>query len=149
VLAGEPVAEGLRQRLDRPEPRVELGLALRGLASAMIDCSDGLAADLGHILEASGVGAALDLARLPLSPAVAAAVAEGADWSLPLASGDDYELCFTLPEVHSEALPELAAAGGVRLTVLGRIDERRGLRLRLPDGSDLALGYRGYDHFGI
>jgi len=143
LLAGEGVAEGLVRRLDRPEPRVALGLALRGLASAMIDCSDGLAADLGHILEASGVGAELDLAALPLSPEVAGA----GDWSLPLASGDDYELCFTLPPAHRPALAGLARAGGTLVTVIGRITQASGLRCRLPNGDDLRLARKGYDHF--
>jgi thiamine-monophosphate kinase len=147
VLAGEPVAEGLRRQLDRPEPRVALGIALRGLAAAMIDCSDGLAADLGHILEASGVGAELELAALPLSAAVAAAVADAGDWSLPLASGDDYELCFILPPVRRPALAELAVAGGVALTVVGRITDAPGLRCVRPDGTDQPLVRTGYDHF--
>ena len=97
ILAGAPVEPGLRERLDRPTPRVALGMALRGIATAMIDVSDGLAADLGHILDASGVGAELRLQSLPLSPSVAAVVAADGDWSLPLASGDDYELCFCIP----------------------------------------------------
>lgn len=147
LLAGAPLSAELRRRLDRPEPRVALGLDLRGLASAMIDCSDGLAADLGHILEASGVGAELDLATLPLSPEVAAAVQAEGDWGLPLASGDDYELCFTLPPAHRPALAGLASAGGAPLTVIGHIVREPGLRCRLPDGTELPLGRRGYDHF--
>jgi thiamine-monophosphate kinase len=147
VLAGVPVAEGLRPRLDRPEPRVALGLALRGVASAMIDCSDGLAADLGHILEASGVGAQIRLESLPRSPAVAAVTSSSGDWSLPLASGDDYELCFTLPAARHAALGGLAVAGEVSLSVIGRVDRGPGLRCRLPDGTDLRLARTGYDHF--
>ncbi len=147
VLAGASVPEPLRRRLDWPQPRVALGLALRGLATAMIDCSDGLAADLGHILAASGAsgaGAELDLAALPLSAEVAAI----GDWSLPLASGDDYELCFTLPPTQVQALTGLAEAGGVPVTVIGRIEPAPGLRLRRPDGTLHTLGRSGYDHFG-
>lgn len=143
VLAGDLVAEGLRLRLDRPDPRVALGLALRGVASAMIDCSDGLAADLGHILQASGVGAEIYLASLPQSEAVAAV----GDWSLPLAAGDDYELCFTLPPTRRAVLPRLMTAGDVALAAIGRIQQEPGLRCRLPDGTDLALARTGYDHF--
>ena len=97
LLAGRVSEPALRMRLEQPTPRVALGLALSGLASAMIDCSDGLAADLGHVLAASGVAAELNLAALPLSDAVAAVVAANGDWALPLASGDDYELCFCVP----------------------------------------------------
>jgi thiamine-monophosphate kinase len=143
ILSGERVAEAIRLRLDRPEPRVALGLALRGVASAMIDCSDGLAADLGHILEASGVGAEIHLGNLPQSEVVAAA----RDWSLPLASGDDYELCFTLPPTRHAILAETATAGGVAVTVIGQIEPEPGLRCRLPDGTDLRLARIGYDHF--
>jgi len=147
ILAGHGVSDDLRARLERPTPRVAAGLALRGQASAMIDCSDGLAADLGHILEASGVGADIALADLPLSPPVVAAVAAGADWSLPLAAGDDYELCFTLPAAARTALPGLAQAAGCPLTVIGTIREGNDLRCRLPDGTDFHLGRTGYDHF--
>ena len=150
ILAGHDVSDDLRARLERPAPRVAAGLALRGQASAMIDCSDGLAADLGHILEASAVGADIALADLPLSPPVAAAVAAataGADWSLPLASGDDYELCFTLPATAHATLPGLAQAAGCPLTVIGIIREGNDLHCRLPDGADFHLGRAGYDHF--
>jgi thiamine-monophosphate kinase len=146
-LAGVPSSTALRGRLDRPIPRVGLGLALRGLATAAIDCSDGLAADLGHILNASEVGAELDLARLPLSAEVAVAVGEGGDWSLPLSGGDDYELCFTLKPQCEHTLGGIAAGCGVALTIIGRIVAEPGLRCRLPDGSDFALGRTGYDHF--
>jgi thiamine-monophosphate kinase len=147
ILAGQDLAEDLRARLERPTPRVAAGLALRGQATAMIDCSDGLAADLGHILEASAVGADIALADLPLSPPVAAAVAAGADWSLPLASGDDYELCFTVPAAARAALPGIAQVAGCPLTVIGTIREGNDLRCSLPEGSDFHLGRTGYDHF--
>ncbi len=147
VSAGPAVPEAQRSRLDRPEPRVALGLALRGIASAMIDCSDGLAADLGHILAASGVGAEIHLGTLPLSAEVAAVVAASGDWSLPLASGDDYELCFTVPPACRGALAGLATAGEIALSVIGQIGQEPGLRCRLPDGTDYRLSRTGYDHF--
>ena len=147
ILAGVPVEPGLRERLDRPTPRVALGMTLRGSATAMIDVSDGLAADLGHILEASGVGAELRLASLPLSPSVAKAVIEDGDWSLPLASGDDYELCFCIPPQRVDAIADLAARVGCSLTQIGRIREDRDLTCLGPDGRPVRLSRMGFDHF--
>jgi thiamine-monophosphate kinase len=145
--AGEPVSPYLRERLDRPLPRVAAGLSLRGLASAMIDVSDGLAADLGHILEASGVGAEIALPALPLSPEVAGYVDSTADWTLPLASGDDYELCFTVPPDRCGGVEALAEPSDCRPTVIGVITEKPGLRCIQADGGDWRPSRAGYDHF--
>jgi thiamine-monophosphate kinase len=147
LLRGEPVDAYLRQRLERPTPRVALGEVLRGVATAAIDLSDGLAADLGHILTASGVGARIELARLPLADQVAAAVGAANDWHLPLASGDDYELCFTLPPAAAGQLPVLAGAAGCPLTVIGEVVGQGGLTLIRADGSAWTPGAGGYDHF--
>jgi len=147
LLAGAVPDAALRARLERPTPRVALGLALRGVATAMIDCSDGLAADLGHILVASQVGAELDLADLPLVGAVAAAVAQTGDWGLPLAGGDDYELCFCLPPGQRARLPAIAAAGGCPLTPIGRVRAGAGLVCRAPGGQVVELARAGFDHF--
>lgn len=149
MLAGESVAPELRRRLECPEPRVELGQRLRGVASAMIDLSDGLAGDLGHILRASAVGAVLELHRLPLAPQVADVVAATDDWSLPLASGDDYELCFCVPPAHIPNVERLAEALGLPLTRVGWIRASAGLDLRRPDGGRLTRPARGYDHFPV
>lgn len=146
-LAGAPVASELQRRLDYPEPRVALGQRLRGIASAMIDLSDGLAADLGHLLAASGVGAELELAHLPLSPSVAAQVAATGDWSLPLASGDDYELCCCVPAPTLPRIASLAAELNVNLTQIGWIRAESGLTCRLPNGERLPTLPGGYDHF--
>ena len=143
LQAGE--ADFLQQRLDRPTPRVATGLALRGLATAAIDLSDGLAADLGHVLEASGVGASLDLVRLPLSPPLRR-LADMGDWTHPLAGGDDYELCFTLPAARLAELETLDC--GVDVTRIGTVEAEPGLRLVAPDGSPYTLTRAGYDHFG-
>ena len=175
LLAGEAVPADLRARLEHPTPRVALGLALRGLATAMIDISDGLAADLGHILEESGaagaggegswdavspgyrqlgsdgeapaLGAEIRLAALPVSPAVAARLARDPDWSLPLASGDDYELCFTLPPERASELPALAERLGLALTLIGRILPEAGLVCIGPDGGRWTPERQGYNHF--
>ncbi|MCG6942566.1 MAG: thiamine-phosphate kinase [Thiohalocapsa sp.] len=147
LTQGEPLDEYLRGRLDRPSPRVALGEVLRGLATSAIDLSDGLISDLGHVLAASGCGARVELERLPLADQVAAAVAVDEDWSLPLASGDDYELCFTLPPAALGQLPVLAAAAGCPLTTIGEIVAGQGLRLVRADGSGWNATGGGYDHF--
>lgn len=138
----------LRYRLDRPTPRVDVGLALRELASAAIDLSDGLAADLGHILERSGVGAQLDLGRLPTSRTLAEHFpGEAARWALQLAGGDDYELCFTAPAAQALAIEQALAACEVGATVVGRITRAPGLELLQPDGERFALASAGFDQF--
>jgi len=144
---GAPVAADLRERLERPTPRVALGLALRGLATAMIDLSDGLAADLGHILAASGLGAEVELARLPLSPALARQVAECEAWGLPVASGDDYELCFTVPPARARALAVAARRACCPVAVIGRVRSLSGLVFTRPDGTPWQPQRLGYDHF--
>lgn len=147
MSSGAPVEPGLGERLHRPTPRVRLGMSLRGIATAMIDISDGLAADLGHILEASGVGAELRLPSLPLSPSVAAAVTEAGDWSIPLASGDDYELCFCIPPQRLDHCVALAESVGCALTRIGWIGEARGLICLDQDDRPIELARLGFDHF--
>jgi thiamine-monophosphate kinase len=133
--------------LEFPQPRLELGLALRGLATACIDLSDGLLADLGHILEASAAGAELDLGRLPCAESMAA-LPEPERRRLQLAGGDDYELCFTLPAARAGELDALQRRCGLELTVIGRITAQAGLALRAPDGSPYRAERAGFDHFG-
>ena len=138
----------LRYRLDRPTPRVDVGLALRDLASAAIDLSDGLAADLGHILQRSGVGAQLDLGRLPTTRTLAEHFPdEAARWALQLSGGDDYELCFTAPAAQALAIEQALASCEVGATVVGRITRAPGLELLQPDGEHFELASAGFDHF--
>jgi thiamine-monophosphate kinase len=146
---GEPLDDYLRQRLERPTPRIALGEVLRGLATSAIDLSDGLLSDLGHVLAASGCGARVELSRLPLTDQVAAAVANDDDWGLPLASGDDYELCFTLPPKQAGQLTVLAAAAGCPLTIIGEITAGLDLLLLHADGSHWQPATAGYDHFSL
>lgn len=136
----------LRRRLDRPEPRVLLGLALRGLATSAIDVSDGLTSDLGHVLAASGCGATLHLEQLPLSPALQAYVEDSGDWSPALSAGDDYELCFTVPESRQGDVEALAQRLDCRLSWIGMIEKTRGLRCIDAGGRPLAVD-AGFDHF--
>lgn len=143
----EHLDDYLRRRLERPTPRVELGELLRGVATAAIDLSDGLIADLGHLLAASGCGARIELDRLPLADQVAGVVASSGDWGLPLASGDDYELCFTIPPARAAELAVLSAAARCPLTHIGDIDAQPGLRFVQGKGQPWSSSRSGYDHF--
>ena len=136
--------------LSRPTPRIALGERLRGLASAAIDVSDGLTGDLGPILESSKVGAVVDLASLPRSPAIESRLAS-AQRALALecllAGGDDYELCFTAPQSAEPSLQALSVELGLALTRIGRIEAAPGLIVRDEKGEPLASTPRAFDHF--
>lgn len=132
--------------LDRPEPRLELGVRLRGLASACIDISDGLAADLGHLLAASRVGAEVDSERIPVMAAVSRYSRATGDVSLPLTAGDDYELCFTAPPGRRNAVDQLLTRLGLQGAVVGTIVASTGLRIH-RHGKLLDLATQGYEHF--
>ncbi|WP_372717174.1 thiamine-phosphate kinase [Immundisolibacter sp.] len=131
------------QRLDYPQPRVALGLALRGLASAAIDISDGLLADLGHLCLASGVGARLDAARLPLP----AGALQLSSCEALISAGDDYELCFTVPPDHESALAAAARTVGCPIACVGHIEATPGVRLIGADGVARLPVLAGHDHF--
>lgn len=133
-------------RLNRPQPRIAAGVALRGLASACIDVSDGVAADLGHILDQSGVGATIELKRLPVSDAYDAAFAT-LGWGPALSGGDDYELCFTLPPEKERALHQVTPRLTCTCTPIGVIDAERGLRVRDEAGALFTPAASGYNHF--
>jgi thiamine-monophosphate kinase len=130
-----------------PTPRVELGIALRGIASSAIDISDGLLGDLGHILERSRVGATLEFATLPTLPVAQGYLHEAVARDCVLAGGDDYELCFTASASKHDAVLAAAEATGVAVTRIGSITAGTGLTVIDADGQPLPFDHTGYDHF--
>ena len=142
-----PEIEEVAGRLHEPEPRVELGERLRGLAHAAIDISDGLAGDLGHILERSRVAAVLEYARIPRARAFAGIGDAELERDCVLSGGDDYELAFTAARESRAALEALGRELGLPLTRIGTI-EAGPPRLTVLDARGEAMPYRGaYDHF--
>jgi len=137
----------LRQRLLRPTPRFIVGVGLRDVASSAIDISDGLASDLGHIVEASGVGARIEVASLPLSEPLCRLLMRQRAWEFALSGGDDYELCFTAPAGQGGLVASLARSSDCPITQIGVIESKLGLRWIMPDGSLLAIARSGYRHF--
>jgi thiamine-monophosphate kinase len=142
-----PIDPELRARLDVPAPRVGLGLALRGIAKACIDVSDGLLADLGHVLVASGVGAEIEAASLPASPTLLRTFDDASRIAMQLGGGDDYELCFTASPAHAADVIAAAACACVAVTRIGRIETQAGLRLCGDDGIVRDAPMIGYRHF--
>ena len=140
------VSDTLRKRLEQPEPRVQAGRSLAGIASACIDLSDGLAGDLQHLLDASGCGALVELERLPLLPETRAFMQQHDDWQLPLTAGDDYELLFTVPPSREEALRAVLPELGCEVTRFGRIESEPGLRFVDAAGGIRQPGH-AWDHF--
>jgi thiamine-monophosphate kinase len=136
----EPALSVCLAALQRPQPRVELGLALRGLASAAIDVSDGLLADLGHLLEASSLAAMLQLAVLP---------APGLERDAYLSGGDDYELIFTAPALNHAKIVALSEELGLPLNCIGRTQAGPAGELAIYDaaGRPVEVTQRGFDHF--
>lgn len=151
------------QRLERPDPRVALGLALRGVASAAIDLSDGLVGDLGHVLSRSGaalqrlqtiervasplsLGATLDWSATPCHPVLQGLPIER-QRSLALAGGDDYELLFCAPQACHATIDAIGVRLGLALTRIGRIDPQPGVRLLDDNHQPIAFNVRSFDHF--
>lgn len=149
ALSSLPAAhrQTLIGRYRLPQPRTGLGPRLRGLAHAAIDISDGLAADLGHVADVSGVAACIDAAAVPLSSAGAAALAlDPAMRAAVLGGGDDYELLFAAPPAAADAIASLAGELGLPLTAIGRIEAGRGVKILDADGSEVALAATGFRH---
>ena len=136
----------VRRAMELPQPRVALGLALRGLATSAIDLSDGLLGDLGHVLKRSGVGATVDVDALPRS-AVLVEQPRALQHECLLAGGDDYELLFTAPPAADAAVRAAGAAAGVAVTRCGLIEDQAGLRVIDAAGRTVPTPWRGFDHF--
>jgi len=126
-------------QFNQPQPCVAEGLAIRPFAHACIDISDGLAADLEHILEKSAVGATLDYDLLPLSAPVQRYIEQTGDWALPLTAGDDYQLCFTISPENAPLLP-------IACHKIGQIEAESGLRIQRMQ-QIITLQATGYEHF--
>lgn len=137
----------LATAMHAPQPRVALGQALRGIATAVLDISDGLLADLTHILEASAVGATLEWSAMPKPVLQQSAVAEAVLQQAVLAGGDDYELCFTAAPQHRDALSALAAQLALPLHRIGHITAAAGLQV-FDGEAAVVLSQKGYAHFG-
>jgi thiamine-monophosphate kinase len=132
-------------RLHRPSPRLQEGQALRDIANSAIDISDGLLADLGHILQASGVGALIELDALPLSQALQQQLSLEQAWQFALTAGDDYELCFTVPPEKETQLQAVLAEGTFKR--IGTIEHESGLRCIDSVGQLFETELIGYQHF--
>ena len=137
---------GILNRLHKPEPRVKAGLALRDLANACIDVSDGLAADLSHILQASQVGAMIDFNELPLSEPVKRYQQKSNQPSFALTAGDDYELCFTVPASRAYKIEILSRHWPHQCTCIGRIDDSGQLTV-IENGQQIEITGNSYQHF--
>ncbi len=143
----EPQRSMLVGRLNRPAPRVETGMLIRDYASACIDISDGLAADLSHILERSGIAATLYVDQIPLSAELKGCFDAVGGWTVPLNSGDDYELCFTVPSSKQGELENLLTGKQPAIHCIGMTETGDSLRLIMPDGTIKVIEPTGYDHF--
>ena len=142
--------EAARQRLERPTPRVALGMALRGVANAAIDLSDGLLGDLGHILQRSKVGAVIDTAWVQDSAAISEAmqsISFNKRLEFALAGGDDYELLFTAPPDQADAVLEAGEQCGVSITCIGRITPVAGVQVLDLQGLPMSRRFASFEHF--
>ncbi|QCV23665.1 thiamine-phosphate kinase [Salmonella enterica] len=146
-VSEETDADYLVKRHLRPTPRILQGQALRDLASSAIDLSDGLISDLGHIVKASGCGARVDVDALPKSDAMMRHVDDGQKLRWMLSGGEDYELCFTVPELNRGALDVALGHLGVPFTCIGQMTaDIEGIAF-VRDGEPVTFDWKGYDHF--
>jgi len=144
--ADAPLLAATRGALEWPQPQVALGLALRGVAHAAIDLSDGLLQDLGHILAASGVGASIEFSRMPVAAALAAMDAAPLQRAV-LGGGDVYQLCFTAPAAKRDAVQAAGLAANARVTRIGQTLAQPGLTVLDGQGQPMTTLPAGFDHF--
>ena len=148
ALAWQQIQQGINpskellKQFNMPNPQVSLGRALLGVANACIDISDGLEQDLGHILYSSNVGASINLADIPLSQELSNHLEKTNDWCLPLAGGDDYQLCFSVPEARIDDLKKIEIDLGITLTKIGVITKNQNLKI-----VGLGKTCQSYQHF--
>jgi len=139
-------AAALTQRFQRPMPRVGAGLALRSLATAAIDISDGLLADLAHLCKASGCGATIDVERVPLSAELLSLFPPQEALAHALGGGDDYELCFTAPPSRADEIEAALEASSTPFRRIGQLVDDQVVQCR-RDGEPFMPATRGYRHF--
>jgi thiamine-monophosphate kinase len=133
-------------RLNRPEPRVDMAISLRGLANSAIDISDGLAGDLGHLILSSGTGAEIFLDKLPVY-AELEQLETAQKWHHALNMGDDYELCFTVPEKYQENVMEIGERFKCNVSCVGKVTDGKSITWKAADGAAVNMESSGYMHF--
>jgi len=144
--SGHSVDKDLQKKLDYPEPRIDLGRRLLGVANSCIDISDGLLADLCHILEVSSKGAEILAKSIPLSE-FCQEIAQGSVPDCALNGGDDYELCFTVPKEKSDELNKIISDSGIQITCIGEISGREKLIIKDEELAGAGLRISGFNHF--
>jgi thiamine-monophosphate kinase len=147
IAVSPHAAAAILPRLHRPAPRVKLGQKLLGLVHSAIDISDGLLADLGHVLQASGVGGDIRIEAVPLSETLRAYWQDDVARQAALAGGDDYELCFTAKTANHAAIAQLGKRLKLPLACIGNITREPGLIVRDADSQVLDIKGSGFDHF--
>lgn len=146
LRAEDDVSDYLLERFYRPRPQLAEGQLLLDIASAALDISDGLVADLGHICQRSGVGAVIDIDRLPLSVALKTSVEHDSAMTWALAGGDDYQLCFTVPQAKLAAFQLLIDSNQLQASVIGEVVEGSAIICR-ENGVEVNISATGYNHF--
>lgn len=147
INKGDAAPEPCLERLNRPEPRLKVGQALLSVAHSCIDISDGLQADLGHILHASACGAKIDRHHLPCSSWLQAVPNDEQQLQYMLAGGDDYELCFTYPSHEQQTIDQISQQTGVQITRIGTVTKAQQLMIVDQSGHTSEVSLQGYEHF--